>query len=367
MQQETSKYRCQLKETLWWSVSEFATRSEERLFSDPFKSSFTDEVTWRLCVYPNGSREVDRGHVSLFLYNGPDRKNNVIVTYVFSIMGADGQVLNENKSTKPWNYTEINANNGSGFPRLFNRDRIEDKLVAGALKIKIELTYEQFEEALKNYSIMACPKNFCSIISSNYCDRPENMFRAATAAITRLTNYEELIDNEDADFLIEFEDGKTIGLHKAILRRNWPYFSRLLNSKMTEVSTGKLIIVEHSYEAIKSMLVYVYSGAVRFVDMSSTLDLFKAAHQFLLEDLSSKCEQYALKNLARTSVIDCLIVAVKYDLSKLKDACLALLIVEKRVNKLRNLSDIPNFEQLACIENYSVFVELSLKFFNEIV
>lgn len=42
--------------------------------------------------------------MSLFLYNGPERKNAVTVTYVFTILGNDGQVINENKSTKPWNY-----------------------------------------------------------------------------------------------------------------------------------------------------------------------------------------------------------------------------------------------------------------------
>lgn len=299
---------------------------------------------------------------------------------MFSIIGIDGNIINENRSTKPWNYNDINANNGSGklhldnrglptprrpgFPRLFNRERLDEKLVHGVLKIRIELVYENFDETMKHYSISSCPRNFRSLIVSSYSD--EDMYRGATAAIGLLTNYEELIDNEDSDFWVEFDDERTIGLHKAILRKNWPYFRRLMNSKMAEACNNKLKIAEHDYEAIKSMLIYVYSGAVRLVDTKATLELFKAAHQYELEELAMKCEQYALKNLSIANVIDCLIVAVKYDLLKLKEACLELLINEKRVNKDCNLNEIPSYDQLACPINYDVYVELTLKFFQEI-
>jgi len=61
----------------------------------------------------------------------------------------------------------------------------------------------------------------------------------------------------------------------------------------------------------------------------STLELFQAAHQYELTELVTKCEQFALNNLNRSNVIDCLVIAVKYDLIRLRDACLNLVADEK--------------------------------------
>ena len=198
----------ELKETLVWNISNFSTRLEERLFSEPFTSCFSNQVVWRLCVYPNGSREVDRGHVSLFLYNSADCKNNVTVNYVFAIINGDGHVTSENKSTKSWNYMEINANNGSGFPRLFSRDKLDEKLTNGSLRLRIELNYEKFDTCLSVYHVKEVTQNFEIAMQSNYYD--EDPFSAATSAVEKLSNFERLIDADDGDFTIEFDSDQKI-------------------------------------------------------------------------------------------------------------------------------------------------------------
>ena len=135
---------------------------------------------------------------------------------------------------------------------------------------------------------------------------------------------------------------------------------------MVEASNSNLLIVDHKYDAIKQMLIYVYSGATRFTTIKSTLELFQAAHQYELTELATKCEQFALNNLNRSNVIDCLVIAVKYDLIRLRDACLNLIVDEKRSAKINQLEELPNYDSLALMENYRVFMQLSSKLFKEI-
>jgi len=75
---------------------------------------------------------------------------------------------------------------------------------------------------------------------------------------------ERLFDTENlSDLNVVVDSGERIKVHKSILGARSPIFSAMLTSSMLEASLNEVQINGYSYEAVKSMLLYLYTGKLK--------------------------------------------------------------------------------------------------------
>ena len=84
--------------------------------------------------------------------------------------------------------------------------------------------------------------------------------------------------------------------HKVILAARSPVFASMFEHSMQESTNNKVVIDDVCPDALKEMLMYIYTGEVSDVG-NVAYDLLYAADKYQLDDLKSFCEQQLSKSL----------------------------------------------------------------------
>ena len=115
--------------------------------------------------------------------------------------------------------------------------------------------------------------------------------------------------------------------HKCILLARSPVFCAMLRLKMSEATTGLIMIPDVDYEVMKEVLHYMYTDRpVESPVMESMCEgLFCAASKYQVAGLLMQCEEYLLTQLSIDTVIPLLRLGDTYCSSKLKDQALAFI------------------------------------------
>lgn len=223
-------------------------------------------------------------------------------------------------------------------------------LVDGTLHAKVSITYAKI-----GYVDLLKITSSSSVISSKTHQQ-----------VNQLKALHDLIDNEDSDFAIEVH-GETIGVHKVILRNSWPFFNKMMNAEYIEKHRSRLIVEDHGVHTVKTMVKYIYTREVDFGQLQSkqVIDLFKAAHQYELDELAEQCIDRIIVSIHDLSVIRLMTFAVeerersysKVIANKI-DKLIANLkewIMKQRTENRLKLRDLPDYEWLKGFDNEFVF------------
>ena len=105
--------------------------------------------------------------------------------------------------------------------------------------------------------------------------------------------------------------------HKNILGSRSSVFKAMFTHDMTENRSGKLEITDLDEETLYEMILYIYSGNVRYLD-SKASNLLSAAEKYALTELKQICEEYLCENVDMENVCDLLLLSNLYNCSRLR-------------------------------------------------
>lgn len=96
-------------------------------------------------------------------------------------------------------------------------------------------------------------------------------------------------DAEFKDFVVSV-DNSEIRCHKSVLSSGSEYFKYLFRSNFTEVEQGKVIIMEHSYEVVNAIIMYIYLGSqcIHQLESELLLELLQASEFYRLTSSNMK-------------------------------------------------------------------------------
>uniref|UniRef100_A0A7E4UTN8 BTB domain-containing protein n=1 Tax=Panagrellus redivivus TaxID=6233 RepID=A0A7E4UTN8_PANRE len=106
----------------------------------------------------------------------------------------------------------------------------------------------------------------------------------ATEIERSVTLFSDLYLNEEKSDVTIVIDNVELPAHRDILVQRCRYFEALFNSGMIEVTSKRIEIRETSIDGFKSVLQYIYTGAVEFTSINSTFDALRLAQMYELEN-----------------------------------------------------------------------------------
>lgn len=112
-------------------------------------------------------------------------------------------------------------------------------------------------------------------------------------------------------------DGQTIDVHKIIIASASP----VILEELQESGKQEVEITGSNFEIVNSMVEFLYTNSIENIETIS-VDLFKLAHRYKINDLKDAIESYMIKTLTADSVIDCLTFANEFERTTLKSVCL---------------------------------------------
>lgn len=130
-------------------------------------------------------------------------------------------------------------------------------------------------------------------------------------------NFGELLHKSQFADVILSVSGKEISAHKAILSAQSPVFAAMFKHKMKENGQNKVIITDISYETMKNILHFIYTGNVPNLDKMAD-SLFSAADKYDLGQLKLLCENELRSNLSVENAVNTLLLADTHNSNCLK-------------------------------------------------
>lgn len=319
-------------------------------------SKFNYQISWNLLVW---SYIEDK---FWFIVDSSDSTKIEAKVYI--------RIVDKNGCTKQSHYLNHSNQSHSLFTTIPKKD-LASLLTNDALIVRLDVNYSKFDYEIRSNSPHALPfKNY-----------EISAFDKNTSLIASARSLVDMIDDESTNFTIQLDDGQTIKVLKAFLAKRWSYFKDLLNSNMMEVEESRMMIEGHTYETIKKMIIFIYSGLLEIDTYNQAVDLFKAAHQYEVIVLCDMCVRLMVENIAienaintfllaktfdyrpghvdqlkqasekcliegveMSNVIKMLLFANEHDLRKLKESCLNTIVMREK--GIRDLDEMPGRELL---------------------
>ena len=104
-------------------------------------------------------------------------------------------------------------------------------------------------------------------------------------------NLDEAFDDRvTSDFIIKVQ-GRSIFVHKAILKIRCQYFRTMFQDNWAENTESDVSIDKFSYEVYRSFLKYLYTDKINAVSDSELVELLELADMYLVSHLKEHCIQ----------------------------------------------------------------------------
>lgn len=110
-----------------------------------------------------------------------------------------------------------------------------------------------------------------------------------------LNDFESLFKEQIFSDVSVMVAGKEIRAHKCILAARSPIFAEMLTSKEDPKKANKKDILKIkgiSYEIMREILVYMYTGRIRDLGKTKSEEILLAAKKFSINSLVAKCEEF---------------------------------------------------------------------------
>jgi N-acetylneuraminic acid mutarotase len=166
----------------------------------------------------------------------------------------------------------------------------------------------------------------------------------SNATSNLLSNMKRLLNNSelfsDVTFIVE---GKPLFAHRAILAAQCDQFHAMFCSGMRESQEkAEIIIPNWSHSAFRSMLEFLYTGAVDHFTPNVAVDLLGLADQYTLESLKSLCENVLIHNVDSDNCCMLFRCSHRFQAHHLKKFAMDYII-----NHFENVSTSGGFEELS--------------------
>ena len=159
-------------------------------------------------------------------------------------------------------------------------------------------------------------------------------------------------DFSDAVLLVE---GKRFHVHRSILAMWSPVFSRMFTSDFKEKTAPEIPLPEKKSSEIKEMLLVIYPTSAKQINGDNYLFLLNLAEEYMMKNLSGKCEEYLTSCLRRPHkspllCLDLLDIAQHYRLEQLQMECTdkaqSISFKEVKNHPIYSKINFPNFRKI---------------------
>ena len=151
--------------------------------------------------------------------------------------------------------------------------------------------------------------------------RGKNYADSVLSSLADLQEHQSL-----TDFMLQVGD-RTIHVHKCILKISSEYFRALFDSGMTEINTGEVKLDTFDFDAVKTMIDYIYGRQIQ-VDMDNLIPLLSVVEHFLLEELKERLIKMIVEHLKPDNCIYWLQVADQLNINELKQITKEMVRIE---------------------------------------
>jgi len=286
-----------------WAIKNFGFKSTtgkvgSMLKSATFYANQDKTVQWSLWVYPNGSTESFKGHVSLFVRvassiypTGP--VNISLRLWDKSNMAQELVSRNLNKLFHPEDKTR-------GFGKMIGQPRVSEiENLVITCKLKYELNGDYLVTAFSNHNLHSHPSG------SSLLEHNELIFKT--------------MRNSDISFRIKDQE---IQAHKFILISRSQVFAAMFEHHTAENQSGVVEIVDISPHTFRTVLYFMYTDQVKLQTEEEAKKLIVAADKYMLDLLKFKSEEFLISHLSWDNCLELLQLAYVYTAQNLKEVAL---------------------------------------------
>lgn len=296
-----------------WKLENFSKRCEkvsDCIESPMFINNDIDHLYYCLRLYPYGINKDSQDCLSLYLNKKSDKE--VQVYYKCSIVddkGADFKKLSI--------VHKFDSNNRSyGWPKFHLRSNLLEQknsvLVDDILNIKCSIHMN----VSNNIEV-----NFKERILDDY----ETLFLDGNLSDVTIIIMEEKNVME--------KKNKQIDAHKSILSARSKVFAAMFKHNMKENNTNIIEISDVSYDIMKELLLFIYSGKVEDMQKNAK-KLLPAAEKYEIIELKALCEESLFKNVQIEDACEILTIAHLHNCATLKTKIIDYIITNvKEINK----------------------------------
>lgn len=289
-----------------WEIDHFSNQCKSvgesissPIFS-PGKAIDKCQTRWQLVLHPYGESADCENFLSVYLTATDDVIGEGRACFKLSLLnGIREECHTSVSSCRMFKKAEW------GFPKFIKRDTL--------MNSKDDLL-------IQDKLIILCV--ICINPYSNYVLKQESELK---------NNFESILSDEShSDVTISIK-GKTLCAHKNILTTRSKVFAGMLQYEMRESNTNNIVISDISYDVMKEVLRFIYSGKV--ADLAKIAkELLVAADKYDLWILKARCEEALWINVNIENACETLGIASLYNCSKLKSDTIDFI--------LKNMKDI---------------------------
>lgn len=293
---------------LEWNIQQFLKLTKlmnntEGMISKRFSSPQAPNVLWELHIYPNGKRDVDINHVSLFL-----RQVGLQETLGFVRTGFQIYALNDkNERVSICRDTKDFMNQQGRGKFQLAADKFAPVLHQNGsilLVCELEFLLPSFQICTE-FQVKAC---------EGFSHPQENFLSAANR---------EMWENElftDCEIQV---GRKTFLAHRCFLGQHSNVFRSMFSqSIMLEAKNRKLIITDADPLHFHALLEFIYTGSIRTDRMETYAEgILSLADKYAIVFLKQHCELYLASKIDVGNVLQTVVAADAYFASILRKAC----------------------------------------------
>jgi len=268
-------------------------KTGEYVISPDFHSDDDKEVKWCVWIYPNGSEEEYKEHISVFLLlnHSPKNRPNISTKFTFTLLDKEGKEIYKHTITE---HTFSFENPGSGWG-CTKTIKLADVLKNDMFSLTCNLEYTDPKNPSTKTSILRCP-----LI-------PPLSNEELTSSLNQ--NLEQLFNNRSETADVRFVvAGKEIKSHKAIVSARSPVFTAMLKSGMKESVENRIEINDIALDIFEALLRFIYTGRVELTQVDAK-DLLAAANKYLLPLLKLQCQQFLSQIITLENYVELLLLA----------------------------------------------------------
>eukprot|EP00794_Sanderia_malayensis_P018363 gene18363-20209_t len=129
-------------------------------------------------------------------------------------------------------------------------------------------------------------------------------------------------DTGDLTFIIE---GRSIHVHKAILKIRCDYFRSMLQSHWEESNKREIEITDFSYVVYRAFLRYLYSDEVQIAP-DDAIGLLDLAHVYCETNLKQKCQNLIKQSISVENCSSLMDAAIQYHATDLENFCFSFMV-----------------------------------------
>ena len=174
----------------------------------------------------------------------------------------------------------------------------------------------------KDFGLLSPDNNLTLLCEGSFAlDRvhvfsPPNQLQAQVAEFKIFQDLGSLFENQKFTDVTLSVDGKDLLVHKAILAARSSVFAAMFEHEMKGSRENRVVIQDVSYEAVKEMVAYIYTGKSPNIDM--TEDILQLADKYDLDELKATCETILCSKITIENAANLLILAEMHGATQLE-------------------------------------------------